>query len=97
MSAPDETIRDHVRSARAAIDTIESGVDDLNSVMVELLWAGNLSEEIQDLVNDLGGEANRLFGDLNKHFERLCRELAVADDDDDDEGDEGDDDEDEAA
>jgi hypothetical protein len=80
------TVRDEVKrilsEARNAIRNIEVEVDDLNSLMFELLWPNNLSEEAQALANDLGVEANRLFGDLNKHFERLRREIAADDVDD---------------
>jgi hypothetical protein len=82
VTARDEAKR-ILNEAQSAIGHIEIAVDDLNSLMVELLWSHNLSEEAQDLANDLGGEANKLWGDLNKHFERLRREIAAADDDDD--------------
>jgi hypothetical protein len=87
VTARDEAKR-ILNEAQSAIGHIEIAVDDLNSLMVELLWSHNLSEEAQDLANDLGGEANKLWGDLNKHFERLRREIA-ADDDDEDESEGG--------
>jgi hypothetical protein len=79
VAARDETKR-ILGEAREAIDAIEVGVDDLNSLMIELLWPpSNLSEEAQASANDLGGEANRLFGALQKHFEALRREIAADD------------------
>src|SRR4051812_45648106 len=86
VTARDEAKR-ILNEAREAISAIEVGVDDLVSLMVELLWPkNNLSEDVQALVNDLGGEANRLFGDLDKHFERLRREIAADDGDEDNDG-----------
>jgi hypothetical protein len=92
VAARDETKR-ILGEVREAIGAIEAGVDELNSLMFALLWSDKLSEEAQALANDLGGEANRLFGDLNKHFERLRREIAAddgaeADEDDNDNDDE---------
>jgi hypothetical protein len=77
------TVRGEVKrilnETRDAIGAIEARVDDLNSLVFELLWSNKLSEEAQALANDLGGEANRLWGDLNNHFERLRREIAADD------------------
>jgi hypothetical protein len=92
VAARDETKR-ILGEVREAIGAIEAGVDELNSLMFALLWSDKLSEEAQALANDLGGEANRLFGDLNKHFETLRREIAAddgaeADEDDNDNDDE---------
>jgi hypothetical protein len=90
VTAHDE-IKRILKEARDAIGEIEAQVDDLNSLMFELLWSHKLSEEAQALANDFGGEANRLWGDLKKHFEGLRREIA-ADDVDEDDGGEADDD-----
>ena len=89
VAARDETKR-ILGEVREAIGAIEAGVDELNSLMFALLWSDKLSEEAQALANDLGSEANKLFGDLNNHFEGLRREIAAddgaeADEDDDDE------------
>ena len=91
VAARDETKR-ILSEAREAIGAIEAGVDDLNGLMFALLWPNNLSKEAQAFANDLGSEANRLFGDLKKHFESLRREIAANDGGEDDEDDEDDND-----
>jgi hypothetical protein len=96
MSIDDQVaVRDETKrilsEAREAIGAIEVGVDDLNGLMFALLWPNNLSKEAQAFANDLGSEANRLFGDLKKHFESLRREIAANDGEDDEDDNDSDD------
>jgi hypothetical protein len=72
--------------AKDALAEIEIKVDEINGLMVELLFSGGLSEEAQVLANDLGAEANELFNDLSGRVEALRKEIADNDDDNDDDG-----------
>lgn len=75
VSVRDEATR-ILNNARDAITEIEIKVDEINGLMVELLWSGGLSEDAQALVNDIGAEANTLFEELGRRFEMLRKEIA---------------------
>ena len=81
------TVRDEAKrilsEARDAIREIESEIDRINQLMVELLLSGGLSEEGEMLADSLGGEANALFAALDRRFEELRREIVAATGDDD--------------
>jgi hypothetical protein len=88
--AVDDRVRDEARrilnETQDAIHEVEAGVDQINELMVELLFLGGLSVEAQTLANDLGAEANALFAGLELQAEALRKEVAAAagDDDEDD-------------
>ena len=70
--------------AQLAIDAIEGGVEDLNGAMVELLLLAKYDlpdearAEVEFAADNLGAEANELFGALGHHFEELRKELVAA-------------------
>jgi hypothetical protein len=66
-----------------AVHEIESGVDRINELMVELLLSGGLSQDAQALANNLGGDANALFADLELGVDALRKEITANDNDDD--------------
>jgi hypothetical protein len=90
-TADKDRVRDEARrilnEARDAISEVEAGVDQVNELMVELLFLGGLSEEAQTLADNLGAEANALFAGLELQAEALRKEVVatIGDDDEDDE------------
>jgi hypothetical protein len=95
------TARDEVKrilnEARDAIREIEIGVDELNSLIVELLLLADIPDrderdEVEQPANDVGVEANTLFEELDRRFEMLRKEIAatIGGDDKDDNDDDSD-------
>jgi hypothetical protein len=86
-----DAAKDILDRARDAIHGIEAGVDELNGLMVELIWAWDLQRgggEVETLADHLGAAANELFNTLDGHLEKLRREITATTDNGDDDNDE---------
>jgi hypothetical protein len=79
------TARDEAKSilgeAQEVILEIETQVDRVNDLMVELLLLDDLSELAQAIADDLGGTANSLFKGLDERLDELRKEIVANDDD----------------